>query len=172
MVVNFVRRFLTASYGGLPGTSYVATQMHRPQRGLGKVAQLLKNAAWIAVIVCSAGVIAALVYVDAFRYALPLVYPAPPEPDYMPQALIAWIGCAGVAVAGGITGVAAHTPPTQRKRSVRNGCMVNDGDRGSSSGSCANHPLGLMQRVEPPTQVNKHSTCQTGIPPPNLRASV
>ena len=81
MTVTFVWRLLTASYGGLPGTSYVATQMHRPQGGLGKVAQLLKNAAWIAVIVCSAGVIAALVYVDAFRYALLLVYPAPPEPD-------------------------------------------------------------------------------------------
>jgi len=37
-----------------------------------------------------------------------------------------------------------------------------DGDRGSSNGSCANHPLGLMQRVEPPTQVKDHSTCQTG----------
>lgn len=124
MVVNFVRRFLTASYGGLPGTSYVASQMHRPEGGLGKVAQLSKNAAWIAVIVCSAVVIAALVYVAAFRYALPLVYPAPPEPDYMLQAFIAWIGCAGVALVGGITGVAAHKQPTQRKRSVRNGCMV------------------------------------------------
>ena len=78
--------------------------------GLGKVAQLSKHAAWIAVIVSSAVVIAALVYVAAFRYALPLVYPAPSELDYMLQALIAWIGCAGVAVAGGNTGVAAHTP--------------------------------------------------------------
>lgn len=111
---------------------------------------------------CSAVVIAALVYVAAFRYALSLVYSAPLEPDYMLQALIAWIGCAGVALADGITGVAAHTPPTQRKRTVRNGCMVMMGDRGSSSSSCANHPLGLMQRVEPPTQVTDHSTCQTG----------
>jgi len=68
---------------------------------------LSKNAAWIAVIVSSAVIIAALVYVAAFRYALPLVYPAPPEPDYMLQALIVWTGCAGVALVGGNTGVAA-----------------------------------------------------------------
>lgn len=88
MTVNFVWRLLTASYGGLPGTSYVATQMPHPQGDLGKVAQLSKNAAWIAVIVCSAVVIAALVYVAAFRYALPLVYPAPPEPDCTAEGLI------------------------------------------------------------------------------------
>ena len=31
MTVNFVWRFRAASYGGLPGTTYVATQMHRPE---------------------------------------------------------------------------------------------------------------------------------------------
>src|SRR5699024_8753729 len=55
-----------------------------------------------------------------------------------------------------------EAPPNPAKTLREKRVHGHDGDRGSSNGSCANHPLGLMQRVEPPTQVKDHSTCQTG----------
>ena len=76
------------------------------------------------VIVCSVLVIAVLVAVASFRYYSALVDPPLPQPDYALQALISFIGCGLVLLAGGITGVVADKQPAERKRVVITGCLT------------------------------------------------
>ena len=47
-----------------------------------------------------------------------------PQPDYALQALISFIGCGLVLLAGGITGVVADKQPAERKRVVITGCLT------------------------------------------------
>lgn len=53
---------------------------------------------WVVELAVTALVISALIYVASFRYARPLVDPAPPPPDYALQAAIAFTGAGLVFV--------------------------------------------------------------------------
>jgi hypothetical protein len=59
-----------------------------------------------------------LIYAANFRYARPLVDPAPPTPDYALQASIAYFGIAGVAIVAALLTAALARRPTPHPSSA------------------------------------------------------
>lgn len=73
---------------------------------------------WFLITAMTVVSVAVLAFVMTYRFAIPLVDPAPPVPDYGLRALIAGITMAA-AVAGGIgAGVYASTRERDRRRIV------------------------------------------------------
>lgn len=74
-----------------------------------------RRSVWLLEALVTAAVIAGVVYAANFRYARPLVDPAPPIPDYVVQSIIAYCGTAIVAiVAVGLTVLVVRRPSPRR----------------------------------------------------------
>lgn len=59
---------------------------------------MTKTASWIVSIVVAVITVGFLLWVASYRFAVPLVDPAPPPPDYPLQGAIAYAGCGVVLV--------------------------------------------------------------------------
>ncbi|MCO1337509.1 hypothetical protein BJH93_01155 [Kocuria polaris] len=80
-----------------------------------------RSLAWVALIAAAGLVLLGLGLVASFRYAIALVYPARPIPDYALQAAIAYAGAIPVVAVLVVAGVLGHKRPEQRGRIVIRG---------------------------------------------------
>ena len=69
---------------------------------------------WVFESVVTALVVLGLIYVASFRYARPLVDPAPPPPDYALQATIAYVGAGLVSILAVLLTLLLTRRPTPR----------------------------------------------------------
>lgn len=74
------------------------------------------RSSWIVSTLVAIVTIAVLLWVATYRFASPLVAPAPPTPDYALQAAIAIAGAVLVALAYVVTGVTAARSSAHRRR--------------------------------------------------------
>lgn len=77
-----------------------------------------RRSVWIIESLVTALVAVGLVYAANFRYAQPLVLPAPPTPDYAIQASIAYGGIALVLLVGAVLTLSLSRRPTRSASSV------------------------------------------------------
>ena len=77
-----------------------------------------RRSVWILEGLVTAAVIAGIVCTANFRYARPLVDPAPPTPDYVLQPTLAYSGIAIVAIVAAILTILITRHPSPRRASA------------------------------------------------------
>ncbi|WP_417556581.1 hypothetical protein [Microbacterium sp.] len=85
---------------------------------------MTKATSWATSALVALLLILFLMWISTFRFAMPPVEPAPPDPNYSVQAAIAIAGCIAVIVGLVWTGISATRSERRRLRTTLIGCLL------------------------------------------------